>query len=141
MNRPNEPSQWSALSGTQYLGRLIWDDVSGTGLRPVLSVNGDVVVREVARPDRRRGAAAVQHEPHGNLRLLHYARAVRLPDTRGLAAHHVAGDLVWVVGPRGLAALDTRTLSLRGTWRTGPRIEAAADAPAALGFKSLESFR
>lgn len=62
------------------------------------------------------------------------ARAVRVPDTRPLRPHHVAGDLVWLVGPRGLTALDTRTLAVRGTWRTGPRALPASDAPATLGF-------
>ena len=67
------------------------------------------------------------------------ARAVRVPDTRPLYPHHVAGDLVWLVGPRGLTALDVTTLAVRGTWRTGPRVLPASDALDALGFKPSES--
>jgi hypothetical protein len=67
------------------------------------------------------------------------ARAVRVPDTRPLRAHHVAGGLVWLVGPRGLAALDVTSLALRGTWRTGPRALPAGDSLVAIGFKPVES--
>jgi hypothetical protein len=62
------------------------------------------------------------------------ARAVRVPDTRPLQPHHVAGGLVWIVGRNGLAALDVATLAVRGTWRSGPRVEPAAGVPAGLGF-------
>jgi hypothetical protein len=52
-------------------------------------------------------------------------RAVRAPDTRPLWPHHVAGGAVWVVGDRGLLALDARTLERRGSWREPPAIEPA----------------
>jgi hypothetical protein len=111
-------------------GTVAWETPPSAALRGVQLVDAGVAVL------LRSGDVLVSLDPATGA-----ARAVRVPDTRGLEAHHVAGELVWIVGARGLAALDTRTLALRGTWRTGPRIEPAADAPAALGFKPAESFR
>ncbi len=49
-------------------------------------------------------------------------RAVRVPDTRPLRGHHVAGGTVWVVGDRGLVLLDATTLQPRGTWGKQPPV-------------------
>ena len=50
------------------------------------------------------------------------AEAVRAPDTLPLEPHHVAGGTVWLIGERGLVALDTATFEVRGTWRTPPAV-------------------
>src|SRR5262249_32178007 len=47
-------------------------------LGPVLGVDGNVFVREVAGPHRGRGLAAVEHDAHSDLALRHRALAVFL---------------------------------------------------------------
>jgi hypothetical protein len=110
------------------LGAVAWQSAASPELRGVqlLDAGGAVLLRTgdlLVSFDAATGAA----------------RAVRVPDTRPLRAHHVAGGLVWIVGPRGLAALDARSLALRGTWRTGPRALPAGDSLVAIGFKPAES--
>src|ERR1700750_3303469 len=64
-------------------------DAASTGSRtsrPVVGVDADVVGAEVARPDRRRSAAAGEVDAHGDLALLHHPLAVLLAVARPPAA-------------------------------------------------------
>ena len=105
------------------LGAIAWETPARPELRGVQLIDAGAAVLF------RTGELLVSFDPATGA-----ARAVRVPDTRPLRAHHVAGGLVWIVGPRGLTALDASSLAVRGTWRTGPRVEPASDAPAMLGF-------
>jgi len=62
------------------------------------------------------------------------ARAVRIPGGTGLRPHHVAAGAVWVVGARGLLALDAATLARRGDWRTAPEVRADPNVLADFGL-------
>ncbi len=64
------------------------------------------------------------------------ARAVAVPDTRPLRAHHVAKGFVWLVSDGGLTSLDVATLEVRGTWRGGPRPQDASGPLSALGLRT-----
>ncbi len=55
-------------------------------LRTVIGVDRDVIVREVARPDRGRGVAAAECDANADLVLLHHALAIFFAITRGTAA-------------------------------------------------------
>ena len=59
---------------------------------------------------------------------------MRLREGVPLQPHHVAGGTVWVVGPRGLIALDTTTLTEKGHWRNAPDVDVDASVLADLGL-------
>src|SRR6266480_7642100 len=66
--------------------RLISRSSSDTVLGPVLGVDGNVIVRQVAGPHRRGYKPAVEHDANRDLALCHDALSVLLAISRGAAS-------------------------------------------------------
>jgi hypothetical protein len=124
-----EPDEISALKSARLVGvdldrmQVAWESSGSELLAGALLIDAGATVLIGAR-----GALATIDPAKG------VGRGMRLRDATPLQPHHVAGGTVWVVGPRGLIALDTATLTEKGHWRTAPDVDIDASVLADLGL-------